>query len=107
MGKSSGSSKKTTMDDLKKTGPGLSDPGPQLQLTSLGSMPAGPIDFANGGFAAQLNALPEGLRQQIMAASQPPEQPQPQFQFPEYSPLGALGRFFGLMFSRPDKNYTP
>lgn len=95
MGKSSGNNK-ITKDDLYRQGPGLSDPGPTLQLTSLGSMPTGPIDFANGGFASQLGALPEGLRQQIADASMPKAQPEQQpFTLQGNSPLERI--VYGMM----------
>lgn len=101
MGKSSGGAKQTLQTDLRQQGPGLSDPGPQLQLTALGAMPTGPIDFANGGFAAQIAALPEGLRQQIMAAGNPgqaAETPQPA----PRNKLGLLGALLGDIFNLPN-----
>lgn len=108
MGKSSGGAKQTPQTDLKQQGPGLSDPGPQLQLTALGAMPTGPIDFANGGFAAQIAALPPGLRAQIEAASQQPQSAAPGLpQVGEHDPLGFLGRIFGLFGRKPTANWTP
>lgn len=104
MGKSSNKTQ-VTNGDLKQEGPGLSDPGLVLQLTSLGSMPTGPIDFANGGFAAQLAALPKGLKDQIAAAGKPATTPAPAAA--PQDPHQTFWEFLPNLWRPNDRTWTP
>jgi len=76
MGKGSGGSKQSSKPktDLNAQGPGLSDPGPQMQLM-FGGMPQGPIDFSANSFAQQLAQLAPGMMNQITQANQAPQAP--------------------------------
>lgn len=72
MGKSSGN---PVIAKKQPVGPGLSDPGPILQMTQGGSMPpagAGP-SFGNTTFAGQLASLPAGMLDQLKALQAQPE----------------------------------
>lgn len=75
MGKSSGN---PVIARKQPVGPGLSDPGPILQMTQGGAMPpagAGP-SFGNTTFAGQLASLPQGMLDQLRALqSQPASMP--------------------------------